>query len=241
MKRTAVIALAAVTLTVAGCTTSDPTPPGSLGAVEEEGEGHGGGEGEGGEGHSEEGASEGEGSEGEGSEGEGSESEAEGGENEAEQTGSPEGEGESAEGEESSEGEAGGENTQAPSGEDLPDVSEMSDDTCVAFFDGAAPVAGQAQDARFLVSRGAVNNLTSLEFSEIDVLAQRIEELASTGNEEQAELIEAINAPFTDLQQAVSDEDAQDSESGEVSYDSIDVDEAEQAQEDFTQSCLSES
>lgn len=242
MKTTVVITLAAATLAVAGCTTSDPTPPGSLGALaeaeesdEEEGipnEAEREAEGAAGEGGGTEGA------ETEGNEG----AEAEGGESEAEQTEAPTGgseEGDAAQGQGTSEGDAVGENVRPPTGADLPDPSEMTDETCIAFFDGAAPLAGRAQDARFLVSRGAVNNLTSVEFAEIDALAQRLDELGSTGTEEQTALIELINAPFTGVQRVVSDEGGQDAESGEVSYDSIATGEAEQAQEELTQGCLS--
>lgn len=230
MKSTAVITLAAVTLAVAGCTTSDPTPPGSLGALseaeendeaqgipnEEEHEGEGAAEGEGAEGESEtEGEAEGEA--GESAEGE---TEGEGGQ---------------------TEGEAGEESVQPPPGPELPDPAQLSNETCIAFFDGAAPLAGRAHDARFLVSRGADNNLSALEFQEVDVVAQRLDELSALGSDEQAELIEAINAPFTGVQRAADEEDGQDAESGEVSYESIDIEEAEQAQDEFTQACLADS
>lgn len=215
MKSTAVIALAAMTLAVAGCTTSDPTPPGSLGALseEEESDEDHGATGE------EEGEEEGdaEGAAGEPAEGEGEDAASES------QT-EPEGEGE---GEGSS---AGG----------LPDPAELSDEVCVLFFDGAAPLAGRAMDSRQLVTRGSTDNLTELEYQEIDILAQRLTELGALGNEEQTDLIEKINAPFTDLQSVVADDSGQDAESGEVSYDSIDTDEAEQSQDTFTQACMSE-
>lgn len=218
MKPTVVITLAAVTLAVTGCTTSDPTPPGSLGAIAE--------------------AEENDEEQGIPNEEELAEEEgepAEGGD-EAEQTQAPEGDEEPTEGEEGAEGENGGENAEGPSGEDLPDPAEMTDETCLAFFEGAAPLAGRAQDSLFLISEGSDNMLTEVEFSEIDVLAQRMEELGGLGTEEQSALIESINAPFLEVQSAAGEDGGQD---GAVSYEPIDTEEAEQAQEQFTSACLS--
>ncbi|MGB3184741.1 MAG: hypothetical protein WBB15_02630 [Ornithinimicrobium sp.] len=202
MKRTAVIALAAMTLAVGGCTTSDPTPPGSLGALAEAEEGD---------------EPEGIPGEGEGPDGEGSE--------------------DSEEEDPVDEGGAEGEGEEPAHSERLPDASEMTDEVCIAFFNGAAPLAGLTQDALALVERGSNSGLTQLEYQEIDVLAQRLDELGALGDDEQAEAIEIINAPFTAVQRAGSGNGGQGSNSDEVTYDAIDTEESEQAQESFTEAC----
>ncbi len=212
MKTTAVIALAVMTLAVAGCTTSDPTPPGSLGASSEEGEG---GEAEGAPNEEEQ---------AEGHGGEGAAGEASEGEDAASQT--------------ETEPEGGGE---AASSGELPDPAQMSDEVCIAYFEGAAPLAGRAQDTLLLVERGSESTLTALEYQEVDVLAQRLEELAATGEDEQAALIESINAPFTQVQGAASGDGGEQGDSGEVSYDSIETEESEQAQAEFSETCSSAS
>jgi len=212
MKTTAALALCALTLTVAGCTTTDETPPGGDSALAEE-----------------EASNEDEGIPAEG-EGEGSSGEEEGSSDEAETTGEAGG------------GEDTGEKTGAPGGQsgasDLPDPESMDDEICVAFFEGAAPLAAAVQDGRRLVARGQRTALSEVEFMQVDVLAERLDELSNEAPNAQGALLTSIAIPFTEVGRA-AEEGGTDAETGEVSYDSIEMGESEEAQKEFTSECTS--
>jgi hypothetical protein len=215
MKSTAALALCVLTLSIAGCTTSDDTPPGGSSSLAEE------------EGSDEEEGIPAEGEEETESPGDGAQStgEGHGGGDSASQTGTQD----------------ASEQTSGPGqGEasDLPDPESMDDEVCVAFFEGSAPLAAQVLDARQLVTRGADEGLSEIEFKQVDVLAEVLDDLGSDASQEQAALITSINIPFTEVQLA-ADEGGQDAETGEVSYESVEMTESEEAQQEFTTSCSS--
>jgi len=212
MKKTAALALCVLTLSVAGCTTTDETPPGEESALAEE-----------------ESSDEDEGIPAEG-EGEGDQAEATGG---SEGGGGSQGEKES----QDSSSQTSGSGGQSGSG-DLPDASSMDDEVCVAFFEGMAPVAAQVLDGRELVAQGAEDHLTEVEFMEVDVLAEQLDELGTEGSSEQAALLASINMPFSEVKRA-AEEGGTDAESGEVTYEPVEMTDSEEAQKEFTSSCTS--
>ena len=210
MKTTAAITLCALTVSLAACTTSDETPPGSvagLAAAEEGDEDQGIPEVD----------------------------ELDPSGELAEETAEPEEE-EAAENEEPETDEA--EQTAAPGeGEESaeePDAAGLSDPVCAAFFEGSAPLAARADDARLLVRLGSVTNLTPLSALEIDVLTQQFALLGEDASDEQVQLIERINAPFAEVVAAAEGA----GEGGEIAYEAIDTDDSDAAQEEFTQACL---
>ncbi len=213
-KSTAAFALCAVTFSLAACTTTDDTPPGSVaGLVEAE---------EGDEENgipevdeldpSEEVAEESEGAEG-GESAEGGEAEPE--TDETASTGEP------------GDAEASG----------MPDPAAMSDASCQAFFEGAAPLAARATDARELLNAGAESSLSALDYAEIGVAVGRMDAIGAEASETLAPLIERINAPFIELVQAAQDGGSNE-ETGEVTYEAIDASDSEAAQEEFTAECF---
>lgn len=115
-----------------------------------------------------------------------------------------------------------------------PDTANLSDPVCAAFFEGSAPLAARADDARLLVRLGSVTNLTPLSALEIDVLTQQFALLGPGATDEQVALLERVNAPFQDV--VIAADEAADG--GEIVYDAIDTDDSEAAQEEFTQACL---
>ncbi|MGB3829320.1 MAG: hypothetical protein WA962_11145 [Ornithinimicrobium sp.] len=234
MKTTAAIALCALTVSLAACTTTDETPPGSvagLNAAEEGDEPNGIPEVDELD-PSDEVAAEGEESGEPGVDAEGATQTAGPGDSApataegADATAQPD-RGEPALGE-------NGES--AVAGSAYPNPAEMTDVVCQAFFEGAAPLAARADDARLLVRQGAQTNLSPLDVQEIDVLAQQLDELAAEASDAQAELFQTMNAPFTEVVTA-----AEGAGEGEVSYDSIETVDSDGAQQGFTRECLATS
>ncbi|MGB7449223.1 MAG: hypothetical protein WA892_08865 [Ornithinimicrobium sp.] len=212
MKTTAALALCAMTLTVAGCTLTDETPPGGSSALAEE-----------------EASDEDEGIPAEG--------EGEAPADEAESTGEAGG-GESGQAGSQDTGQQTGGPEATQSASDLPDPESMDDEVCVAFFEGAAPLAAVVQDGRSLVSQGARTNLSEVEFMQVEVLAERLDELSSEAPEGQGAVVTSINIPFTEVGRA-AEEGGTDEETGEVSYEPIEMTESEEAQQEFTSDCTS--
>ncbi len=212
-KSTAAFALCAVTFSFAACTTTDDTPPGSVaGLVEAE------------EGDEEQGIPEVD--ELDPSAEVASETEEPG--ESAKMTEAP---GDSAEMTEGPpEGEAAG-------AAGMPDAAAMSDATCQAFFEGAAPLAARAVDARELLTAGAESSLSALDYAEIGVVVGRVDAIGTEASETQTPVLERINAPFIELVQAAQ-AGGSDAETGEVTYDAIDTADSEAAQEEFTAECV---
>ncbi len=210
-KTTAAFALCAATFSLAACTTSDPTPPGSVaGLIDAE------------EGDEEEGIPEVD--ELDPSAEVASETEEPG--ESAEMTEAP---ADSAEiTEEPAEGEAAA---------GMPDAASMSDPSCKAFFEGAAPLAARATDAREFLAAGAESSLSALDYAEIGVIVGRVDAIGTEATGAQTPILERINAPFIELVQAAQ-AGGQNEESGEVTFDAIDTTDSEAAQEEFTEACV---
>jgi len=212
MKTTAALALCVLTLSVAGCTTSDDTPPGGVSALAEE-----------------EGSDEDEGIPAEGeeeSQGDEAQATGEGGGDSESQTAAED------QGEQTSGPGAGGGST------DLPDAESMDDEVCVAFFEGRAPLAAQVLDGREMVTRGQDSELSEVEFMQVEVLSERLDEIGSDASQDQAALVTSIIIPFTQVTRA-AEEGGTDEETGAVTYDTVETTESEEAQQEFTSSCTS--
>lgn len=212
-KTTAAFALCAVTFSLAACTTSDATPPGSIAGLSNAEEGD-----------EEEGIPEVDELDPSGE----LASETEAPEESAEMTEAPGDEAEMTEG--GVEGEEAG-----ASG--MPDAAAMTDPSCQAFFEGAAPLAARAADARELLATGAESSLDALDYAEIGVVVGRVDAIGLAATEAQTPILERINAPFIELVQAAQ-AGGQDAETGDVTYEDIDTADSEAAAEEFTAQCL---
>ncbi len=115
-----------------------------------------------------------------------------------------------------------------------PDTADLTDPVCAAFFEGAAPLAARADDARLVVSQGSETTLNPLEALEVAVLTQQFDLLAAEGSDDQVVLIERMNAPFVEVVAAA--EEAADGD--EIAYEAVDTDDSDAAQQEFTQACL---
>ena len=212
-KTTAACAVCAVTFSLTACSTTDATPPGSVTALieaEESDEEQGIGQLD----PSDEGAATADGAEGESAEATAAEGEPDAA---ASTTGGP--------------------TDQADVAAGMPDPADMSDASCSAFFEGAAPLAARVIDARELLVTGAESSLIPLDYAEIGVVVGRVDALQTEASELQTALLERINAPFVELVQVLQ-ADGADAETGEVTYDAIDTADSEAAQEEFTAECV---
>ncbi|MGB3761826.1 MAG: hypothetical protein WA966_01285 [Ornithinimicrobium sp.] len=213
MKTTAAITLCALTVSLAACTTTDETPPGSvagLAEVEESDE--------------EEGIPEVDELDPSSEVSEDGEAMTQEPADGAEATAEPD----------QGDAELGENGEREASGGPYPTADDMTDAVCEAFFAGAAPLAARADDARLLVAQGAADNISQLEAQQIDVLAQQLNFVGAEGSEEQVVLFEQMNAPFLEVVAAA--EEAGDA--SEITYEDVDTAESEAAQLDFTNECI---
>ncbi len=221
-KTTAAFALCAVTSSLAACSTTDATPPGSVAALIDAEESD---EEQGIEvlDSSDEGVATSEGAEGESAEATAAEGESDDGGAELEP--------------DAAASTTGGPTDQAAGAAGMPDPADMSDASCTAFFEGVAPLAARATDARELLAVGAESSLSALDYAEIGVIVGRVDAIGAEASERQTAVLERINAPFIELVQAAQAGGA-DAETGEVTYDPIDAADSEAAQEEFTSECV---
>ncbi|MEE6294775.1 hypothetical protein [Georgenia wangjunii] len=113
--------------------------------------------------------------------------------------------------------------------------------TCAGFFEGTGtPLAERAEAARAALSGGEVTD--DVSYGEINMLEQRLSDLAADAPAELAEPLEAVNAPFTEAVSTVNDARAQEVPEGEEAagfpdLSIIDVSASETAQTDVESAC----
>lgn len=105
---------------------------------------------------------------------------------------------------------------------------------CADFFEGqGTPLAERAADQFEVVGSGDDLNPTS--FSEVNLLERRIAGLVEDADGEHADLLERINAPFTEVVQAVTSEDA--GTQDEITIPEVDTADAQAAVEELEAAC----
>lgn len=110
----------------------------------------------------------------------------------------------------------------------------MTDPVCAEFFETqGTPLDERATDQLEVV--GAGDDLDPVSFSEVNLLEGRIAGLAEDADGEQADLLERINAPFTEVVQAVVSED--NGNQPEITIPQVDTADAEAALEEFETAC----
>lgn len=113
--------------------------------------------------------------------------------------------------------------------------------TCAAFYEGTGtPLAERATAARAALLGGEVSDDTA--YGEVNMLEQRIADLAEDAPEELSGTLEAVNAPFTEAVAAYNDYRAQPvPEEGDappfVDLSTVDVSGSEAAQADLETAC----
>lgn len=112
--------------------------------------------------------------------------------------------------------------------------------TCEGFFEGTGtPLADRAEDARTALAGGEVED--GAQYTEINALEQRVTELGQDAPSELADLLEDVNAPFTEAVAAVNEARAQEVPEGEESafpdLSQIDVSGSADAQAEFDSAC----
>lgn len=107
---------------------------------------------------------------------------------------------------------------------------------CESFYAGTGtPLAERAEAARSALSGGEV--VDSATYSEVNVLEQRITELAAGAPESVASLLGDINAPFTEAVTSYNDAMAQGEEPELPDFTTIDVSGSTTAQEELDSTC----
>lgn len=137
-----------------------------------------------------------------------------------------------------SEGDTGGDDameTEGAMGDDAMETEgAMSDPTCEEFFAGqGTPVAERAETQR--ETAGAGEDIDPVAFSEMTLLSSRISTLVDTADGEQAALLERINAPFQEINDAVIEDGTRMDE--EIAIPSVDVEDSAAAQDELMAAC----
>ena len=116
------------------------------------------------------------------------------------------------------------------------DAVAMSDEVCVDFFQsGPVKLADRAEKDRAMLESGEVKDPAT--FGEVNLLRQRIRDLAATTDGDQAALLERINAPFVEASNAILDDPELSPSDAEISLPPIDVADSSTAQEEFLAAC----
>lgn len=124
---------------------------------------------------------------------------------------------------------AGGSDAAAESGAAL-----TGDPVCDGFFAGqGTPLAERADTQRDVVSSGEA--LDPVSYSELSLLQSRILSLAEDADVEQAALLERVNAPFTEVVDAVVEAEARMDE--EITVPEVDVEDSLAAQDELEAAC----
>lgn len=118
--------------------------------------------------------------------------------------------------------------------EDGATAGGMTDPVCAEFFEGQGTPLAERATAQFEVV-GAGDELNPVSFSEVNLLEGRIAGLAEEADGEHADLLERINAPFTEVVQAVVSED--NGNQPEITIPQVDTADAEAALEEFETAC----
>lgn len=114
----------------------------------------------------------------------------------------------------------------------------MDDPACAGFFQtGPVTLADRAQADRDLLEAGAVTDPAT--WGEVNLLSQRITQLVDAGGEDQAALLERVNAPFLEASAAVLDDDEQLPTDPEITVPEIDVTDSAAAQGELEAACTS--
>ena len=110
----------------------------------------------------------------------------------------------------------------------------MDDPVCEEFFMGMGqPLAERAGTTRDLLETG--DPLDPVSYSELSLLQSRIDMLGEEASADQAGLLERVNAPFTEVVDAVVADDARMEE--EITIPEVDVTDSAAAQDEFEAAC----
>lgn len=116
------------------------------------------------------------------------------------------------------------------------DAAAMSDGVCADFFQsGPVTLAERAEKDRTMLENGEVKDPAT--FGEVNLLRQRVRDLAATTDGDQAALLERINAPFVEASNAILDDEELSASDAEISLPPIDVADSTTAQEEFLAAC----
>lgn len=117
-----------------------------------------------------------------------------------------------------------------------PEAAPMSEPVCAEFFQ-TTPVklSDRAEADRTMIENGEVTDPVS--FGEVNLLSQRIRTVIDSASEEQAALLERINAPFMEASAAVLEDPDASRSDAEITIPEIDVTDSAAAQEEFLASC----
>ncbi|KUG51992.1 hypothetical protein AVL62_08675 [Serinicoccus chungangensis] len=118
------------------------------------------------------------------------------------------------------------------SGEEGMAVSD--DPACQGFFAGqGTPLAERAATQRDVVGSG--DDLDPVAFSEVTLLSGRLMTLAEEADEDHAALLERINAPFEEVNDAVVEEGTRTEDV--IAIPDVDVSDSEAAQTELEEAC----
>jgi hypothetical protein len=110
----------------------------------------------------------------------------------------------------------------------------MGDPVCDEFFAGqGTPLAERADTQRDLLGTG--DDLDPVSFSEVTLLSGRISDLVDSAEGDQSALLERVNAPFQEVNDAVIEDGTRMEESIEIP--SVDVEDSAAAQDEFMAAC----
>lgn len=113
-------------------------------------------------------------------------------------------------------------------------AAPMSDPVCADFFQGQGqPMAERAGTTRDLLKTG--DDLDPVSYSELSLLQSRIVMLSEDASAEQAALLERVNAPLTEVVDAVVKADSRLEE--KISVPKVDVADSEAAQSELEAAC----
>lgn len=113
-------------------------------------------------------------------------------------------------------------------------ATASGDPVCDGFFAGqGTPLAERAGTQRDVVSSGEA--LDPVSYSELSLLQSRILSLAEDADVEQAALLERVNAPFTEVVDAVVEAEARMDE--EITVPEVDVEDSLAAQDELEAAC----
>ncbi|MDO5740521.1 MAG: hypothetical protein Q4P07_10280 [Ornithinimicrobium sp.] len=116
------------------------------------------------------------------------------------------------------------------------DAVAMSDEVCADFFQsGPVKLADRAEKDRAMLENGEVKDPAT--FGEVNLLRQRIRDLAATTDGDQAALLERINAPFVEASNVILDDEELSPSDAEISLPPIVVADSATAQEEFLAAC----
>lgn len=139
------------------------------------------------------------------------------------------------------------ETTEASTSEAAPETAATTDDAgatdeaagtadavCTEFFETQGiPVAERATTTRDLLETG--DPLDPVSYSDLSLLQSRIEMMGEEASSDQAALLERVNAPFTEVVDAVVAEDARMED--EITIPEVDVADSQAAQDELESAC----